>query len=77
MPVSEAVLKHSSQVEEAGRPRQVEFEIPLCALGDAARWQDALDLGMRVEVVGFLAPRSAKSRNAVLHVITIKILEGN
>jgi primosomal replication protein N len=74
VPVSEAVLQHASEVVEAGGVRRVEMEIPLRALGDAARWLDAADLGSPVEIDGFLAPKSLKSRATVLHVNSLKFI---
>ena len=74
VPVSEAVLQHSSEVVEAGRARRIEMEIPVRALGDAARWLDATNVGSTVEIEGFLAPKSLKSRATVLHVNQIKFI---
>lgn len=68
VPVSEAVLQHSGEVIESGMSRQLGFSIALRALGDAARWLEAAELGKDVEVRGFLAARSLKSRQLVLHV---------
>jgi primosomal replication protein N len=61
-------------VVEAGGARRIEMEIPVRALGDAARWLDAADLGSPVEIDGFLAPKSLKSRSPVLHMTTLKFI---
>lgn len=77
IPVSEAVLQHASEVLEAGKPRRIELEISVLGLGEAARWLDAAEFGKPVEVLGFLARKSLKSRQFVLHVTNLKFLEGN
>ena len=50
------------------------MELPLRALGDAARWLEAAEVGSTVEIDGFLAPKSLKSRTPVLHVNTLKFI---
>lgn len=77
VPVGEGVLQHVSQVLEAGKERRVDFEIPLRALGEAARWLEAAEFGKPLEIDGFLARKSLNSRLFVLHVNTLKYLEGN
>jgi primosomal replication protein N len=61
-------------VIEAGGSRRIEMELPLRALGDAARWLEAAEVGSTVEIDGFLAPKSLKSRTPVLHVNTLKFI---
>ena len=70
-------MSHVSDVIEAGLPRKVEFEISLLALAETARWLASAELGMTVVVEGFLAARSRKSRQLVLHVNTLRFTEGN
>ena len=77
VPVSEAILSHASEVFEAGLLRKVEMEISALALGDAAKWLIAAELGKLLEIEGFLAAKSQKSRQLVLHVNTLKFVEGN
>ncbi|HJU99410.1 MAG TPA: primosomal replication protein N [Burkholderiaceae bacterium] len=77
VPVSEGVLEHSSEQIEAGALRQVECEIQVIALGDAARWLQAVPLGGAVKLTGFLAAKSRHSKTPVLHVNSIEFLEGN
>ncbi|HJW25439.1 MAG TPA: primosomal replication protein N [Rhodocyclaceae bacterium] len=77
VPVSEGVLEHSSQQIEAGAPRQVECEVLVVALGEAARWLQAVPLGGAVKLTGFLAAKSRHSKTPVLHVNSIEFLEGN
>ena len=61
---------------EAGQARKIEMQISVRALGEAARWLDAAEFGKPVEIHGFLAQKSLKSRQLVLHVNTLKFLEG-
>jgi primosomal replication protein N len=77
VPVSEATLQHASEVMEAGQVRRIELQVTVRALGEAARWLDAAEFGKPVEITGFLAQKSMKSRLFVLHVNTLKFLEGN
>ena len=77
VPVSEGVLQHASEQMEADAQRQVEVELAVLALGEAARWLQAAPLGGSVKVTGFLAAKSRNSKTPVLHVNTIEYLEGN
>jgi len=61
---------------EAGQARQIEMQISVRALGEAARWLDAAEFGKPVEIIGFLAQKSMKSKQFVLHVNTLNFLEG-
>lgn len=76
VPVSEATLSHVSDVMEAGLPRKVEFEVSLLALAETARWLECAEFGKLIEVEGFLAARSKRSRQLVMHVNTLKFVEG-
>ena len=74
--VSEGRLQHSSTQTESGANRLVEVEIAVVALGESARWLQAVPLGGVVTVTGFLAARSRNSKAPVLHVNTLEFLEG-
>ncbi|MCB4358924.1 primosomal replication protein N [Quatrionicoccus australiensis] len=77
IPVSEGWLQHSAPQTENGAERQVELEIAVLALGEAARWLQAAPLGGAVKITGFLAAKSRTSKLPVLHVNSIEFLEGN
>ena len=77
VPVSEGWLKHDSTQIENGAERRVEVEIAVVALGDNARWLQALPVGGMVKVTGFLAAKGRNSKAPVLHVNTLEYLEGN
>lgn len=70
-------LRHASRQIEAGLPRQVECELQAVALGQAARLVSAAPLDASVTATGFLAARSARSRQPVLHITNIEFLEGD
>ena len=76
VPVSEGLLQHRSAQTESGTERLVEVEIAVVALGEPARWLQAVSLGGAINVTGFLAAKSRNSRMPVLHVNSIEFLEG-
>ncbi len=67
-------IRHASTQQEAGTPRQVQCEIPALALGTAAQQAGCLQLGQRVKAEGFLAQRSLRNTQLVMHIdnITLK-----
>ncbi len=69
-------LGHRSKQLEAGLPREVEVDMPAKALGELARLLAAAPLDRQIKAVGFLAHKSAKSRQPILHVTAIEFLEG-
>ena len=77
LPAIEFRLAHESEQIEAGKPRKVECEMACIALGSTALLLKDAAPSNGLEVTGFLAARSAKSRSPVLHVTKIKFLEGN
>lgn len=77
VPVIEFSLGHVSEQEEAGSPRRVELEMACVALGSPAGLLEAARLGDALNITGFLAAKSLKSRSPVLHVKEIEFQEGN
>lgn len=69
-------LRHESSQIEAGQPRTVRVELPAVALGEQAHVLAAARPGMQVNVTGFIAAKSLRSRIPVLHLTTIEFLEG-
>jgi len=67
-------IRHASMQQEAGTPRQIQCEIPALALGTAAQQAGCLQLGQRVKAEGFLAQRSLRNTQLVMHIdnITLK-----
>lgn len=71
LPRVELKLKHASMQQEAGAARKVECEIPALALDKAALAAGKLAPGQQVRVEGFLAQRSLRSTQLVLHIDNI------
>ena len=71
IPVLSFLLQHASEQTEAGLKRKVECEVNAVALGDLA--SSNIQLGSSVKVKGFLAKRSAKSTQLVLHIQQLHI----
>jgi len=69
------VLQHVSEQSEAGLKRKVECEVNAVALGELADMfkKQNIQLGSNVKVKGFLAKRSAKSTQLVLHIDKLEI----
>ena len=66
-------IRHASTQQEAGTQRQVQCEIPALALGAAAQQASSLQLGQRVKAVGFLAQRSLRNTQLVMHIDNITL----
>ncbi|MBI4757108.1 MAG: primosomal replication protein N [Betaproteobacteria bacterium] len=75
IPVLQFRLNHRSRQTEAGLPRDVTVEVAGVALGPQARLLAGAALGSSVRVGGFLAERSARSTQPVIHVNEIEFLE--
>ena len=71
IPLLSFVLQHASEQIEAGLKRKVECEVSAIALGDIAKQN--IQLGANIKAKGFLAKRSAKSTQLVLHIEHIKL----
>lgn len=72
LPLLSFVINHVSEVTEAGLKRKVECELKAVALGDLAA--SNIQLGTQLKVLGFLAKRSAKSTQLVLHIKNIELI---
>ena len=64
------VLQHASEKIEAGLKRKVECEVNAVAIGELADifTRQNIQLGSAIKTKGFLAKRSAKSTQLVLHI---------
>ena len=72
VPVAEFSLRHASTQQEAGEPRRVALDLKAIAFGVVAR-QLASDLPQgEITARGFLASRSQRSMEVVLHANTIE-----
>jgi primosomal replication protein N len=66
-------IRHVSTQQEAGTTRQLQCEIPALALGAAAQQASKLRLGQRVRAEGFLAQRSLRNVQLVMHIDNITL----
>ena len=71
IPLLSFVLQHASEQIEAGLKRKVECEVNAVAIGDVAKQN--IQLGSSIKAKGFLAKRSAKSTQLVLHIEKLEI----
>jgi primosomal replication protein N len=76
VPVLNIVLRHESRQEEAGAQRLVTCEMQAVVLGREGELVAAAPLGSGLELTGFLAAKSLRNRQTVLHVTHIEFLEG-
>ena len=67
-------IRHVSTQQEAGIARQVQCDIPALAFGNVANLASKLKLGQQVQAEGFLAQRSLRIAQLVMHIdnITLK-----
>ncbi len=72
IPLLSVVLRHVSEQVEAGMKRKAECEINAVVLGDLAL--KGLKQGVQVMAQGFLAKRSLKSTQLVMHINDIKTM---
>lgn len=70
IPLLSVVLQHASEQIEAGMKRKVECEVNAVVLGDLAL--QGLKTGQQIIAQGFLARRSLKSTQLVMHINEIK-----
>ena len=74
VPILRGCLEHFSQQIENGAPREVRFETDFVLLGDLARLLAQAPLGTSLIAQGFMAARSAKSRQGVMHITSIEFV---
>ncbi len=72
LPLLSFVISHASENIEAGLKRKVECEINAVAIGHLAT--SNIQLGAQLKAAGFLAKRSAKSSQLVMHIQKIEII---
>jgi primosomal replication protein N len=66
IPLLSVILRHVSEQVEAGMKRKVECEVNAVVLGNLAL--KGLKLGLHIQATGFLAKRSLKSTQLVMHI---------
>ncbi len=68
LPVLEVVFHHMSVVNEAGSQRRLEFDFSAKACGDVALSLNRETLGSVFNMTGFMAPKSIRSRQLIVHI---------
>lgn len=66
-------IRHASTQQEAGMARHLQCEIPALVLGAFAQQASRLQVGQRVKAEGFLAQRSLRSTQLVMHIDNITL----
>lgn len=72
LPLLSFVISHVSEDVEAGLKRKVECEVKAVAMGDLANTN--IQLGTKLRALGFLAKRSVKSTQLVLHIKNLELI---
>ncbi|WP_124949661.1 primosomal replication protein N [Sulfuriferula thiophila] len=72
VPLIECRIRHESKQIEANSERMVQVEIPAIAIGEMARKVSQLNLAQPLRVTGFLAQKSQKSQQIVLHICSLE-----
>lgn len=74
IPVKEFLLLHTSEQVEAKMRRRVECEVRAVAFGDVVNQLSNIGLDTCIRAHGFLAKKSLKSTQLILHIQTLEIL---
>jgi primosomal replication protein N len=74
IPIASANLLHSSQQQEAGLMRQVDFEIAAIAAGEISKRFMEIELGKTSTFTGFLARKNRNSKSLVFHILDFETL---
>lgn len=74
LPLLSFVVRHVSEQMEAEIRRQVECEMTVVAIGDIANKAKAVQAGSQIKLAGFIAKRSLKSAQLVLHLNALEII---
>jgi primosomal replication protein N len=74
VPVLNLTISHESSKLEDSKPRNVIFDIPAKLIGNLAEKGQQLILGQQIYITGFLAKKSIRSAQLVLHVTDFEII---
>ncbi|MBY0572540.1 MAG: primosomal replication protein N [Undibacterium sp.] len=75
IPIASASLVHDSKQDQAGKERQVEFEIAAIAAGEISKRFLDIELGVSMIFTGFLARKNRNSKSLVFHVTDFQRIE--
>jgi primosomal replication protein N len=73
IPVIELTLMHASEQQEAGSTIKVECELKAVAMGELARAVEHLPVGQELRLRAFIARRSLRNAQPILHIQDIRI----
>lgn len=73
LPLLRLQLQHDSEQQEAGLNRKVQCQLAAVLIGEKANL--TLQSGDQIKVKGFLAQRSAKSTQVVMHIQEIQLMQ--
>jgi primosomal replication protein N len=74
LPLLSFTVRHHSEQTEAEMQRKVECEVPVIAIGKIAEQAKAIQVASQVKLAGFIAKRSLKSSQLVLHLNAFEII---
>jgi primosomal replication protein N len=74
LPLLSFVVRHVSEQMEAGTKRKVEYEMAVVAIGDIVNQAKQIQLTSQIKLAGFIAKRSLKSTQLVLHLNALEII---
>lgn len=74
IPLLSLVLRHLSEQVEAGMQRRVECDVNAMVVGPLAEKSQSIKVGDQLKASGFLAKRSLKSTQLVLHIKTLETI---
>ncbi|MCV2422422.1 primosomal replication protein N [Paucibacter sp. DJ2R-2] len=66
----DCMLKHESQVQEAGKPRKVSMEIKAVAIGEIGKRLQSLGVGGNALFTGFLSAQK-NGRGTIFHLTAL------
>ena len=74
VPAIDLLLRHESDVEEAGHTRHLDMTMSAVALGDLALMLVSVKVGSVLAIEGFIAPTRKDSIKLRLHMQRVRIL---
>jgi primosomal replication protein N len=72
IPLLSLVLGHQSSQIEAQMPRRVECDVSAVLMGQLAEQFKSLKISSKVKATGFMARKSLKSTQLILHIIKLE-----
>jgi len=76
-PAIDVLIGHKSTQIEAGCPREVRLEVHATAIGDMAVMLETAKRSQSLRISGFLAQRGVGDSRLNLHIVMVRVMEGN